>query len=70
MKSVFASKINWVALITFLVGSLEIIKDLPTHVTFQDIVMTAIGILTFVLRTWFTSQPVTEFAAAQSASQN
>ena len=56
VKAFFLSKVNWLALITFLLGALPFIQELVSQQTFNwsDFFAAIIGILTFVARTWFT----------------
>ncbi len=64
MKSIFQSKINWLAVLIAVVGILqlpEFTAVIPAKA--MPFVLLAIAIGLFILRTFFTGQPVTQFAA-------
>ena len=59
-KPWYTSKLIWLGVVTTLVGSLDLVARLlqQVQVTPSDIVLLASGILTVVLRVWFTEQPI------------
>ena len=62
LKSFFSSKLNWLGVIQVLMGSLELASNIQ-HPSYQGIINLVIGILTIILRTFFTSKPITNYAA-------
>lgn len=58
-KSFIASKLNWLGIIAALVGLEEFLKNFDfSDMTWKGWVTFGIGILTVVLRTYFTSKPI------------
>jgi flagellar motor component MotA len=57
--SFFKSKINWVGIITVLIGTLTSMQSLNLSPETMGYIMMATGILTTVLRTFFSS-PLTQ----------
>lgn len=55
MKNILKSKINWVGIITVLIGSLTALQQLELSKETMGYVMVTIGILTTILRTFFSS---------------
>lgn len=55
MKSFTASKINWIAILTVLLGALTSAQQLDLSPEVMGYILGAIGILNFVLRTFFTN---------------
>ena len=66
MKSILSSKAVWFNFITLLLGvlamaqGLEMFQDLAPWLVFVS------GVLNLVLRVFFTSKPITEYASTQS----
>jgi hypothetical protein len=58
MKHFALSKLNWVGAITALIGVLGLMNQLNLSEQTMKIVMFTVGVLTIVLRTFFTSGPV------------
>jgi len=58
MKHFLTSKINWVGIITALIGVLGLTSQLQLSDETMKWVALVTGILTIVLRTFFTSTPV------------
>jgi len=56
---VLKSKINWVGIITFLIGTLTAMQSLHLSPEVMSYIMVFIGILTTVLRTFFSGEPLT-----------
>lgn len=56
VKGFFASKLNWVGIIQLVMGVLELMEQPPTDWTSWRFVIT--GVLTIVLRTFFTDTRV------------
>jgi len=55
----FKSKINWVGILTVLIGTLSSLQALQLSPEVMGYVMVAIGVLTTILRTFFSvSLPV------------
>ena len=66
MKSILSSKAVWLNFITLLLGVLAMAQGLEM---FQDLAPWLVfisGVLNLVLRVFFTSKPVTEYASTQS----
>jgi hypothetical protein len=59
MKSFTQSKINWVGIITVLIGALTAMQQLQLSTETMSYIMVAIGILTTVLRTFFSGTTLT-----------
>lgn len=58
MKSFALSKINWVGFITALIGILGFTSQLQLSAEAMKWIALITGVLTIVLRTFFTSTPV------------
>lgn len=58
MKSALKSKINWVGVITVLIGGLTALQGLNLSPEASGYIMVAIGLLNVVLRSFFTSTAV------------
>jgi len=63
IKSWFTSKMNWLGIITLLLGIIgavtPVLETNPTvELNLQDAAMIVIGILTFILRTYFTNTAI------------
>lgn len=59
MKNFFASKINWSALILVLVGLQDAITNLDmSKMSTKDWIVSGLGILIMVFRTWYTSTQI------------
>jgi hypothetical protein len=61
MKTFFASKTNWLGMITVLIGALGLVNDYLAHNaawTVPGIIGIVIGVLTIVLRTFYTSDAI------------
>lgn len=54
MKSFFTSKLNWVGIITATIGFLGLATQLDLSTETMKGVMLATGVLTVILRTFFT----------------
>jgi len=56
----YLSKLNWLGVIQFLIGALAIVGEFVKNNDFSPYATTLLftGILTVVLRTWFTSTPI------------
>lgn len=63
-KSVLKSKINWIGIALFLIGILSDprLGDL-IPASWLSYITSAAGALTFIIRTFFTNEPVTKAAA-------
>jgi hypothetical protein len=59
MKHFTQSKINWVGVITVLIGTLTAMQQLPLSTETMSYILVAVGILTTVLRTFFSGTPLT-----------
>lgn len=59
MKHYTKSKINWVGIITVLIGALTAMQQLQLSTETMSYIMVAIGILTTVLRTFFSGETLT-----------
>lgn len=59
MKNFALSKMNWVAVITVLLGALTSLQSLNFSPITMGYVVSAIGVLNFVLRTFFTNSSLT-----------
>lgn len=55
---IFKSKINWVGIITVLLGGLTAMQQLDLSTQQAGYVMVTIGILTSILRTFFSGEPL------------
>ena len=62
LKAFFSSKLNWLGMIQVAIGVLQLASNIQ-HITVQTLILLVSGALTIILRTFFTSQPITEFAA-------
>lgn len=61
MKNFFASKINWLGIITVLMHVSDIIKDWgTTPVTWQNISGVVIGLLIVIIRTFTNQTPISK----------
>lgn len=58
-KNFLASKINWVAILTIILGALTAAQSAGLSPVVTGYIVTAIGIVNFVLRTFFTTKTVT-----------
>jgi hypothetical protein len=57
-KSPLASKLNWLGLLTLIVGLFPKVQDMiPDNL--KPYAVAAVGIVTIILRTFFTSAPTT-----------
>lgn len=59
MKNFALSKINWVALLTIVLGALTSAQSLNLSPEVMGYIVTLIGVLNFVLRTFYTTGSVT-----------
>jgi len=58
MKTIFESKTNWVAFITIVIGALTSAQQLEMSPEHTGQLLSVIGVLTLILRTFFTSVPI------------
>ena len=58
-KNFLASKINWVAILTIVLGALTAAQQANLSPQVTGYIVTGIGVLNFVLRTFFTSKALT-----------
>ena len=66
IKSFFASKINWAAIILMLVSLQDYINKYDfSAITTKSWITFGLGAIILICRTWFTSQPITKFAQRQ-----
>jgi len=67
MKSIFSSKMNWLNAITLVIAVLSLPQVTSLiSASAMPYVLGAVAILNLILRTYFTSQPLTVFAASQT----
>lgn len=52
------SKINWVGMISFIIGALGLLQTYELSAENMKIILTVTGILTIVLRTFFTTSSI------------
>jgi membrane-bound ClpP family serine protease len=60
MKPVYKSKINWAMVLLAVIGILQIVQEWYAHQDYSvsGIITLAIAVLVFVLRTFYTDQPI------------
>ncbi len=56
----YTSKTVWLGVVVTLIGALPLVADLVAKTTIspQDVILTGVGVLTVILRVWFTDTAV------------
>lgn len=59
-KPWYASKLTWLGIITSAIGILQVVGEWISANSFQpeDFTILVVGILTVILRVWFTDTPI------------
>ena len=59
-KPWYKSKLVLIGILQTVIGALSLVADLlgKSQITAQDITLLSVGILTVILRIWFTDQPI------------